>query len=91
MLQIILSELIRNKSVEVSLLFNLPSYPFIGMVYIYKIFISPFLPKVCRFEPSCSTYMILAIKKYGLFYGLFKGVWRICRCNPFCRGGYDPP
>jgi putative membrane protein insertion efficiency factor len=88
----ILFESIRRQNIKVLLVFNFTSYPFLGLIYFYKFCISPFLPQgVCRFEPSCSTYMLLAIKKYGLFYGILKGIWRICRCNPYCRGGYDPP
>jgi len=63
----------------------------IGMVLCYKKCVSPFLPRLCRFEPNCSTYMIEAIRKYGVFWGVLKGIWRICRCNPFFRGGEDPP
>ncbi|MDR0391959.1 MAG: membrane protein insertion efficiency factor YidD [Planctomycetaceae bacterium] len=91
MLYSILSESLKIKCDEVSLVLGVQSYPFIGLVYFYKFCISPFLPKVCRFEPSCSTYMILAIKKYGVLRGILKGIWRICRCNPYCNGGYDPP
>jgi putative membrane protein insertion efficiency factor len=92
MLSVIISESIRLNSIEVLFVYKLPSYPFIGVIYLYKFLVSPFLPAgICRFEPSCSTYMILAIKKYGVFYGITKGIWRICRCNPYGRGGYDPP
>ena len=44
----------------------------------------------CRFSPTCSQYMIEALETHGLFKGLGLGLWRIVRCNPFCRGGYDP-
>ena len=44
----------------------------------------------CRFYPTCSEYAIEAIEKYGAFKGFFMAVWRILRCNPFCKGGYDP-
>lgn len=47
-------------------------------------------PKLCRFEPSCSTYMILAIEKYGVVKGVFKGIWRIMRCH-YPNGGEDYP
>jgi hypothetical protein len=46
--------------------------------------------KECRFEPSCSTYTYQAIEKYGILRGGFMGLWRILRCNPFSKGGYDP-
>lgn len=63
----------------------------IGVVWCYRTFLRPLLPNVCRFVPSCSEYMIQAVKKHGPIKGAAKGVWRICRCNPFCKGGYDPP
>lgn len=63
----------------------------IGAVRVYQLTLSPLLGPICRFEPSCSHYFIAAVKKYGPFVGTARGLWRICRCNPFCRGGYDPP
>jgi uncharacterized protein len=63
----------------------------IGLVRFYQTFLRPVLPAVCRFEPSCSEYFILAVRKYGPLRGACKGVGRICRCNPFCAGGFDPP
>lgn len=63
----------------------------IWLVRCYQVLLRPILPAVCRFEPSCSEYMILAVQKYGPVCGACKGVWRICRCNPWSRGGYDPP
>jgi len=45
----------------------------------------------CRFTPTCSEYTYQAIDKYGLIKGVVKGAWRICRCHPFSKGGYDPP
>jgi putative membrane protein insertion efficiency factor len=44
----------------------------------------------CRFSPTCSQYMIEALQVHGPWKGLCLGFWRILRCNPFCRGGYDP-
>lgn len=48
-------------------------------------------PRFCKFNPSCSAYMILAVEKYGGVKGLFKGIARILRCNPFSTGGVDYP
>jgi putative membrane protein insertion efficiency factor len=59
-------------------------------IKLYKIFISPFLGKNCRFYPTCSQYAIDAIEKYGILKGLFKSLIRICKCHPFHPGGYDP-
>lgn len=46
--------------------------------------------KTCRYEPSCSRYMYQAVEKYGILKGVSMGLWRILRCNPFSKGGYDP-
>ena len=62
----------------------------IGAVLMYKAFAPMELRCQCRFEPTCSTYMILALKKYGLIIGLFKGILRIIRCRP-PNGGVDYP
>jgi putative membrane protein insertion efficiency factor len=63
----------------------------VAAVRCYQIILSPLLPPACRFTPSCSQYFILAVKKYGPWYGAWKGVGRICRCHPFHPGGHDPP
>jgi putative membrane protein insertion efficiency factor len=63
----------------------------IAGVRCYQVCVRPILPAVCRFEPSCSQYFILAVQKYGPIRGTWKGAARICRCNPWCPGGYDPP
>ena len=60
-------------------------------VRFYQFVIGPLLPKVCRFHPSCSEYFIQAVEKHGALRGSVKGLWRICRCHPWNRGGYDPP
>ncbi|MCL1877362.1 MAG: membrane protein insertion efficiency factor YidD [Defluviitaleaceae bacterium] len=59
----------------------------------YKRFISPclaFLGAECRFFPSCSEYMYEAVVQYGVVRGGCMGVWRLLRCQPFSKGGYDP-
>jgi uncharacterized protein len=63
---------------------------FIGLIQIYRRFLSPMLPPTCRFEPSCSLYTVQAIEKYGVLKGLFMGILRVLRCHPFARGGFDP-
>jgi putative membrane protein insertion efficiency factor len=60
-------------------------------VRFYQACLRPMLPAVCRFYPSCSEYFILAVHRHGPVRGACKGVWRICRCNPWNQGGYDPP
>jgi putative membrane protein insertion efficiency factor len=63
----------------------------IGLIQVYQLTLSPLLGNVCRFEPSCSRYMVEALKKYGLLLGLAKGLRRLSRCHPWNPGGYDPP
>ena len=48
------------------------------------------LPPSCRFYPTCSEYSVQALEKYGVIKGGTKSIWRILRCNPFNKGGYDP-
>ena len=62
----------------------------IFIVRIYQELISPLFPPSCRYYPTCSNYMIDALKKYGPILGLIMGIFRILRCNPFVRGGVDP-
>lgn len=62
----------------------------LALIKFYKSAISPYLPRSCRFTPTCSEYALQAIEKYGALKGGFKALKRILRCNPFCRGGYDP-
>lgn len=62
----------------------------IWLIGLYRKYISPLKPPCCRFSPTCSEYAIQAFKKRGFFAGLILTVWRILRCNPFCKGGYDP-
>ena len=62
----------------------------IGCIRCYQRFISPLLGRHCRFEPSCSQYAIEAIALHGVFKGICLAMWRLLRCQPFCKGGYDP-
>jgi uncharacterized protein len=62
----------------------------VGCIRLYKRFLSPLLPPSCRFTPSCSMYTVEAIQKHGPLRGSLLGAWRILRCNPFGKGGYDP-
>jgi putative membrane protein insertion efficiency factor len=57
----------------------------------YQVCIRPLLPPMCRYQPSCSQYFILAVQKYGPIRGAWRGTMRICRCHPWSKGGYDPP
>jgi uncharacterized protein len=57
---------------------------------IYKRLISPLLPASCRYVPTCSEYAAEAVARHGAVHGVALAVWRILRCNPLARGGYDP-
>ena len=65
-------------------------YLMIGLAKLYRKFISPLKPPCCRFSPTCSEYALEAFTKRGFFIGLILTVWRVLRCNPFSKGGYDP-
>ncbi|MEW4487809.1 membrane protein insertion efficiency factor YidD [Thalassoglobus sp. JC818] len=67
------------------------SFILILMVKLYQVTLGPFLGGRCRFYPSCSNYFIQAVRKHGPIKGAWKGLYRLCRCHPFCEGGYDPP
>ena len=60
------------------------------LLRFYKRMISPLLPPMCRFEPSCSVYTMEAVEKYGTVRGVWLGVRRLARCHPFNPGGWDP-
>lgn len=62
----------------------------IAPIYFYKYFISPLKVPTCRFYPSCSTYVLQAVEKYGVLKGIFLGICRIGRCHPWHPGGHDP-
>ena len=62
----------------------------IRIVRFYQKYISPSLGNNCKYLPTCSDYMIGCLEKYGVIRGLPRGIWRILRCNPFSKGGYDP-
>ena len=80
----------RTKFAFMRLLYSILSFPLILLVKMYQLFISPFLPKSCRYEPTCSAYMIEAIKIWGPFKGLFLGIKRIVSCRPGGGCGHDP-
>lgn len=74
-----------------SLIVQLPSMALIALVRVYQLTLSPIIGQQCRFQPTCSHYMIGAVRKYGAIRGAWKGTLRICRCHPWHPGGYDPP
>lgn len=60
------------------------------LLAVYRVAVSPFLPRACRFYPSCSAYTEQAVRKYGILKGIASGFGRIGRCHPWHPGGYDP-
>jgi putative membrane protein insertion efficiency factor len=60
------------------------------LVNLYQKIVSPFTPPSCRFTPTCSEYSKEAFKKYNPFKAFLLSIYRIVRCNPFSKGGYDP-
>jgi putative membrane protein insertion efficiency factor len=66
------------------------SLPFIGLIKVYQLVISPLTGPSCRYTPTCSQYGIEALKKYGLIKGLWLTIKRVARCNPWGGHGHDP-
>lgn len=62
----------------------------ISLICFYRKAISPLTPATCKYIPTCSQYGIEAIERFGAFKGTMLTIWRILRCNPWSRGGYDP-
>lgn len=76
-------------------LVTFPARMVVGLLLLliggYRRFVSPWLPPACRFHPTCSDYTAQCLIKYGLLSGLVRGGYRLLRCQPLCKGGYDPP
>lgn len=62
----------------------------LALIRGYQYALSPLMGRSCRFYPSCSSYMITAITRFGALTGLYLGARRLCRCHPFTKGGFDP-
>ncbi len=62
----------------------------IWMIRFYQRFVSPLFPPTCRFQPTCSSYTMQAVERFGVIKGLYLGLRRVLRCNPLSKGGYDP-
>jgi putative membrane protein insertion efficiency factor len=59
-------------------------------IRLYQRLVSPALPRRCKYEPTCSAYAVEAIRTFGIPRGVVLAAWRLARCNPWSRGGYDP-
>jgi uncharacterized protein len=62
----------------------------VAPIRLYQRLISPALPRRCKYEPTCSAYAVEAVRVFGPVRGLILAGWRLLRCNPWSRGGYDP-
>jgi putative membrane protein insertion efficiency factor len=63
---------------------------FIAPITLYRRFISPLIAPRCRYYPTCSSYAVEAIRRFGVLRGVVLAGWRLLRCNPLSRGGFDP-
>jgi uncharacterized protein len=64
--------------------------PLLALIRLYQRFISPLLPRRCRYEPTCSAYAAQAVRELGPARGTVVAAWRLARCNPLADGGFDP-
>jgi putative membrane protein insertion efficiency factor len=62
----------------------------LSLIKAYQLFISPYIPASCRYTPTCSAYAVEALKKHGLFKGIYLSAKRIFSCHPWGGSGYDP-
>lgn len=74
----------------VTILYELLKKLLIKAIDAYQVFLSPYLGNNCKYHPSCSAYTKEALVKKGILIGLLLSTWRILRCNPLSKGGYDP-
>ncbi len=59
-------------------------------IHAYRRFVSPLIPRRCKYHPTCSAYAVQAIRRFGILRGSRLAAWRLLRCNPWSQGGYDP-
>lgn len=62
----------------------------LALIGAYQRRISPALPRRCRYEPTCSSYAVESVQRFGAARGSLLAIWRLLRCNPFSHGGFDP-
>ncbi len=73
-----------------NIIIKIITFPFIIIIKIYQVLISPLFPSSCRYMPTCSHYTVEALKKHGLFKGGWLGIKRISKCHPWGGSGHDP-
>jgi putative membrane protein insertion efficiency factor len=73
-----------------NMIIKIITFPFIIIIKIYQVLVSPLFPSSCRYSPTCSHYTAEALKKHGLFKGGWLGIKRISKCHPWGGNGYDP-
>ena len=71
-------------------IYRLPRHMLIGLVKAYRLLLSPWLGSACRLEPTCSAYGLQALEQHGAVAGTTLTLYRLARCQPWCRGGHDP-
>jgi uncharacterized protein len=71
-------------------LLRILGFPFVILIKLYQVTLSPLLGPKCRFTPTCSQYAVEALKKYGVIKGLWLAVKRFSKCHPWGGHGYDP-
>ncbi|MBI9016700.1 MAG: membrane protein insertion efficiency factor YidD [Phycisphaerae bacterium] len=69
---------------------RIPNWIFTKFIRFYQLAISPWLGSNCKFVPTCSQYSLEALSKHNIFKACYLIIWRILRCHPFNKGGYDP-
>jgi uncharacterized protein len=69
---------------------RIPGQLGIGLIWVYRLTLGVLFPTTCKYHPSCSEYAVQALRKHGLIRGSFLAAWRLLRCNPWSRGGFDP-
>lgn len=82
--------IIMNAGSSCARLKKFPVAAAVGLIKLYRKYLSPLKAPTCRFYPTCSQYAIESLEKYGIIIGAYKALLRILKCHPFHPGGYDP-
>ena len=81
---------LQKSSLAIEAVMQMPQKVLLALLGIYKRVISPTLLPSCRYVPTCSEYAAEAIERYGVLRGIALSIWRLLRCHPFLKGGFDP-